>query len=328
MVPIYGIDTGGGCDDSKTKLWPIPPVLAQEESKNRQKAESRDISHPESGTGARARRSILQTALKRTPLWPSRTTPGICNDLTNGSDPVPGKGSYNPSMRRQLAIAVLVAVLAPGSWAQMRGGVRSAGGFRSAAPVGRAGFGVRGPVVGSRGIFVANPSFGIRFHTGFFPGPFFFHNGFRRHGFFFFGGVPWWGSGWGYAGYPLYYSGYSYASDQNAYASANAAYEQNREMQSEINRLTDEIERLRDEQESRYTPTPRPLAENKPEPHEPTTLVFRDQHKQEVENYAIVGQSLWIFNEQKATKIPLSSLDLEATRKVNDQRGIEFQIPK
>jgi len=227
-------------------------------------------------------------------------------------------------VRRQLAIAVLVAVLAPRSWAQMRG---SAGGFRSAAPVGRAGFGVRGPAVGSRGIFVTNPGFGVRFHTGFVPSPFFFHAGFHPHRFFF-GGVPWWGWGWGYAGYPLYYSGYSYASDANAYASANAAYEQNREMESEINRLRDEIERLRDEQESRYAPPPRPQAENKPEPHEPTTLVFRDQHKQEVLNYAIVGQSLWIFNEQKATKIPLSSLDLEATRKVNDERGIEFQIPK
>jgi hypothetical protein len=220
-------------------------------------------------------------------------------------------------MRRQLAIAALLVLLAPASWAQMRGG------FRSAGPVSRGGFGVRGPAVANRGIFVANPSFGFRFRTGFVPGPFFFNRGFRRHGFFF-GGVPW----WGYAGYPLYYSGYSYTTDENAYASANAAYEQNRELQSEISHLSDEIERLRDEQSRYAPPAPRPQAENKPERPEPTTLVFRDQHKQEVQNYAIVGQSLWIFNEQKATKIPLSALDLEATRKINDERGIEFQIPK
>jgi hypothetical protein len=222
-------------------------------------------------------------------------------------------------MRAPLAIAALVAVLAPASWAQMRGG------FRSAAPAGRTGFAVRGPGVANRG-FVAHPGFGFRFRSGFFPGPFLFNRGFRRRGFFF-GGIPW----WSYAGYPAYYSGYSYVPDENAsYASANAAYEQNREMQSEIERLSDEIERLREEQESRYPAalTPRPQAEGKPEPHEPTTLVFRDKHTQQVQNYAIVGQSLWIFNEQKASKVPLSSLDLEATRKTNDARGIEFQIPK
>jgi hypothetical protein len=230
-------------------------------------------------------------------------------------------------MHRQLAIAALVAILAPGSWAQMRGGFRSGGGFRAAVPALRGGFGVRGPALGSRGIFVANRGFGVRFHTGFVPNRFFFHNGFRHRGFFF-SSFPGWGYGWGYASYPLYYSGNSYAGDENAYASANAAYEQNREMQSEISRLSDEIERLRDEQESHYAlPTPRPQAE-KLEPHEPTTLVFRDQHKQEVQNYAIVGQSLWVFNEQKATKIPLSSLDLDATRRVNEDRGIEFQMPK
>jgi hypothetical protein len=223
-------------------------------------------------------------------------------------------------MRGQLAIAALVAVLVSPSWAQMRGG------FRSAAPAGRGGFAARRPGVANRGtVFVARPGFGFRFRSGFFPGPFFFHRGFHRRGVFF-GGIPW----WGYAGYPGYDSGYSYVTDDNAsYASANASYQQNREMQSEIERLSDEIERLRDEQESRYSPalTPRP-AESNPEPHEPTTLVFRDKHTRQVQNYAIVGQSLWIFDEQRATKVPLSSLDLEATRKTNDERGIEFQIPK
>jgi hypothetical protein len=224
-------------------------------------------------------------------------------------------------MRRQLAMAALVAVLVPASWAQMRGA------FRSAAPAPRLGFAARGPGVTNRGtIFVARPGFGFRFRSGFFPGPFFFNRGFHRRGVFF-GGIPW----WGYAGYPGYYSGYSYATDENAsYVSANAFYQQNREMQSEIERLRDEIERLRDEQELRYppAPSPRPQAESKPEPHEPTTLVFRDKHTQQVQNYAIVGQSLWIFDEQRATKVPLSFLDLEATRKTNDERGIEFQIPK
>jgi hypothetical protein len=55
-------------------------------------------------------------------------------------------------------------------------------------------------------------------------------------------------------------------------------------------------------------------------------LVFRDKHIQEVKNYAIVGQTLWIFDEQRAVK--LSSLDVDATTKLNEQRGIEFSVPK
>src|SRR5205085_9103360 len=56
-------------------------------------------------------------------------------------------------------------------------------------------------------------------------------------------------------------------------------------------------------------------------------LVFRDKHVQEVENYAIVGNTLWWFSEQRAKKIPLSDLDLVATAKLNDQRGVEFALP-
>lgn len=59
----------------------------------------------------------------------------------------------------------------------------------------------------------------------------------------------------------------------------------------------------------------------------PTVLVYRDQHKQEIQNYAIVGQTLWQFNRGRTYKIPLSELDLPATQKANDDRGISFQIP-
>ena len=60
----------------------------------------------------------------------------------------------------------------------------------------------------------------------------------------------------------------------------------------------------------------------------PTLLVFRDKHTQEVQNYAIVGGTVWIFSEQRATKLPLSWLDIEATTKANDDRGVDFQVPK
>jgi hypothetical protein len=58
-----------------------------------------------------------------------------------------------------------------------------------------------------------------------------------------------------------------------------------------------------------------------------TVLVFRDQRKEEVQNYAIVGQTLWNFAPQRTEKIPLAQLDLPATTKANDARGLSFKLP-
>jgi hypothetical protein len=55
-------------------------------------------------------------------------------------------------------------------------------------------------------------------------------------------------------------------------------------------------------------------------------LIFRDQHQQEVRNYAIVGQTLWSFGP-RTQKIPLADLDLAATTKINDDRGLTFRVP-
>ncbi len=74
-----------------------------------------------------------------------------------------------------------------------------------------------------------------------------------------------------------------------------------------------------------------PQPQARPDPaqeQEPTVLVFRDGHKQEVRNYAIVGQMLWDFGAKGTHKIPLSDLDLDTTRKLNDDRGVEFVLPK
>jgi hypothetical protein len=59
----------------------------------------------------------------------------------------------------------------------------------------------------------------------------------------------------------------------------------------------------------------------------PTVLVFRDQRKLEIRNYAIVGQTLWNFGSPRTEKIPLSELDLAATIKANDDRGLSFRVP-
>jgi hypothetical protein len=61
-------------------------------------------------------------------------------------------------------------------------------------------------------------------------------------------------------------------------------------------------------------------------PNEPSVLVFRDGHKQEVSNYAIMGQTVYVF-DKRTQKIALADLDVPATVKANDDRGLEFKIP-
>jgi hypothetical protein len=63
-------------------------------------------------------------------------------------------------------------------------------------------------------------------------------------------------------------------------------------------------------------------------PVDPTVLVFRDGHQQEVRNYAIVGDTLYDIGGTTAKRIKLADLDLEKTAQVNDQRGVNFQLPK
>jgi len=235
-----------------------------------------------------------------------------------------GKPSYNAGMRGRLPIAALAAaLLASPLWGQMGAAPRTL------APIGRTGF--AGPVIAGRSsVAIGAPRTSVRFGVT-FGQSFFFSQRFHHHRRFFFATAPWWW--YGYV-WPYYYGAYSYPLFWDTYASrdsAYASYEQMREMAQKIDRLSDEVERLREELAARSTPPnppPAPQAEKKPAPHQPTALVFRDKHIQEVKNYAIVGQTLWIFDEQRAVKVPLSSLDADATTKLNEQRGVEFSLPK
>ena len=57
-----------------------------------------------------------------------------------------------------------------------------------------------------------------------------------------------------------------------------------------------------------------------------TVLVYKDAHKEEIANYAIVGDQLFDFTNGKR-KIAIADLDLSATTKANDARGVDFQLP-
>ncbi len=60
----------------------------------------------------------------------------------------------------------------------------------------------------------------------------------------------------------------------------------------------------------------------------PAVLIFNDGKKQEVRNYAIVGKVLYDFENMASRKIQLADLDLPATIKANDERGVDFTVPR
>jgi hypothetical protein len=65
-----------------------------------------------------------------------------------------------------------------------------------------------------------------------------------------------------------------------------------------------------------------------PETPQPTSiLIFRDGHKLEVKNYAIVGDTLYDLTPGHPRKILLADLNLSATEKINDDRGVDFTAP-
>ncbi|HSE48431.1 MAG TPA: hypothetical protein VLA96_04415 [Terriglobales bacterium] len=68
------------------------------------------------------------------------------------------------------------------------------------------------------------------------------------------------------------------------------------------------------------------------EPGAPETqliLVLRDGTRLELGNYAIMGQTIFDLGaaESHKKKIQVAELDLPATEKANDERGLEFKLP-
>jgi len=58
-----------------------------------------------------------------------------------------------------------------------------------------------------------------------------------------------------------------------------------------------------------------------------TVLIFKDGHQAEIANYAIVGSTLYDLSGGQRHKIALADLDLAATVKQNDDRGLDFNLP-
>jgi hypothetical protein len=102
------------------------------------------------------------------------------------------------------------------------------------------------------------------------------------------------------------------------------------EVRRELESLKTTVREYRDElRATRVTEQPAPKAEpveatlNQPQ----TVLVFKDGRQVDVENYAIVGGILFDLSEGHTKKVALAELDLAATVKQNDERGVEFRLP-
>ncbi|HVI10032.1 MAG TPA: hypothetical protein VND65_17220 [Candidatus Binatia bacterium] len=63
-------------------------------------------------------------------------------------------------------------------------------------------------------------------------------------------------------------------------------------------------------------------------PPQPVILVFKDGHQLEIGNYAIVSRTLYDLTPGHTRKIEMSLLDLEATERINEDRGVIFQWPQ
>ena len=221
---------------------------------------------------------------------------------------------YNVAMRRWLYIAAfsLILLTLP-VWAQRRGGGSGGGHFASGG-----GHSFAGHSSGASGAFhggSVSHSSGIRLRIG---NPYYNRRGFYGRGYYpyypYAGYYPYGYYGW-YAD-PLYD-----ADDQDSYASAYSPvpYRDDSGVRRDLDQLNGKIDRLQADVEARNRP--------KPEQEPATALVFRDQHVEEVHNYAIAGGTLWVLNDTAAKKIPLAQLDIPATVKMNDDRGVDFQVP-
>jgi hypothetical protein len=245
-------------------------------------------------------------------------------------------------MRNPAAIAAFALVLAVPVWAQHGGHGGGGGGHGSG---GHASFGggpsSSGHVSGgarsssgashsnsARGPYVGNGYRGNGYRNG-NRGPLRTY-GFRNNCY----GYGCRGGGYGYPGWGWGYDPYLW-DWSNDDAQFDNDYNQNLAIADQMDHESLEEQRMFRQEEAdgdqdAYAPrysTPRGEASASTAATAPTVLVFRDQHTEEIQNYAVVGSTLWNFAPGRTQKIPLADLDLVATRKANDERGITFDVP-
>ncbi len=117
----------------------------------------------------------------------------------------------------------------------------------------------------------------------------------------------------GWVGDPSLVGGGDTGGDQSVYA--------------ELDILHQQVDQLRtDQQYLAYGQPPYPETAEAPAEKAPPALilVFRDGTRTEVQDYAVVGKTFWDLSSHGMRKYPVSELDLQASIKANQARGLEF----
>jgi hypothetical protein len=150
-----------------------------------------------------------------------------------------------------------------------------------------------------------------------YAGSLFCRSIFRRRHFF---DQPWFMPFYGYS--PLSYP----EAEETPAAAPAAAPDQEAYLAQQVERLSDEVEQLRVEQASRQEAPRAAAAAQPPRESKPVTtvLVYLDGHHAEVQDYAIMGKTLWVFADETSRRIPLAEFNLDATKKANEERGVDF----
>ena len=100
-----------------------------------------------------------------------------------------------------------------------------------------------------------------------------------------------------------------------------------RQYDERLKRLEEQVDAAEQNPVASASSTRSELSENRAVDQPSTLLVFRDGHTSEVRNYAIVGDALFDFSTGVRHKVALADLDLSATQKQNEDRGIDFRLP-
>lgn len=128
---------------------------------------------------------------------------------------------------------------------------------------------------------------------------------------------------------PGYYDQGQSESAQTAQVTANL-------LGQEINQLSAEVDALRNQRDAGpYPPyangparppynAPPAVQQDETPSSPPVVLVLNDGKQLQLGNYAVMGQNFWDFSVQPAKKIPLSSININASKAATEAKGAEF----
>lgn len=174
-----------------------------------------------------------------------------------------------------------------------------------------------------------------------------FCNGFGFNSGFGFGG---WGLPWYIGDYDADYNGVPYAPDTREYQQSDNRDQQVQELLYQLRDQQRELDYLINNMQHGQEPEAAPQEQNAQPPargnrpqsrpygataapappqHEQpvTTLVFKDGHRLDVHNYVMAKGMLTVLDPGMRQHIQLSQLDIPATKKANEDKGVDFKAP-